>query len=149
MISHWQEADRIELHTCRPVVNGKRIETSPQIFHYLYFEESIAEPVGNIFYFEVNERNSSCEFGYKINPEFRNKGFGKKMLSLFVSHLFNTKNFNKLYCQTAAFNIPSLKMLEQIGFKRDGILREHHELNGKLWDDYIYSILRSDWFKKS
>ncbi|MEH2115208.1 MAG: GNAT family protein [Nostoc sp.] len=34
---------------------------------------------------------------------------------------------------------------EKLGFHRDGILREHHELDGKLWDDYIYSILRSEW----
>ena len=55
---------------------------------------------------------------------------------------------NKLYCQTGAFNLPSIKLLEKLNFHRDGILREHHELDGKLWDDYIYSVLRREWTEK-
>ena len=67
------------------------------------------------------------------------------MLITAIDYLFTTTELNKLYCQTAAFNIGSVKLLEKLSFHRDGILREHHELDGKLWDDYIYSILRSDW----
>jgi len=144
-LKEWSEADRLELHTCRPVINGRRIPRSNEVFHFLYFEESIFEPVGNIFYFDINERNLSCEFGYKINPKYRNQGFGKTMLAESIYHIFTNTNFNKLYCQTASFNLPSVKLLESIGFKRDGILREHHELEGILYDDYIYSMLRSDW----
>ena len=114
------------------------------MFYFLYYEEGISEPVGKIFYFDVNQRNRSCEFGYNIAPEFRNKGYGKKMLKEFINHMFTKENYNKLYCQTASFNIPSVKMLERLGFKRDGVLREHHELDGKLYDDYVYSLLSSE-----
>lgn len=67
------------------------------------------------------------------------------MLITAIDYLLTTTELNKLYCQTAAFNIASVKLLDKLGFHRDGILREHHELDGKLWDDYIYSILRSEW----
>ena len=67
------------------------------------------------------------------------------MLTEFISHMFTDKNFNKLHCQTASFNEPSVKMLERLGFSRDAVLREHHELDGKLFDDYIYSIIRLEW----
>jgi ribosomal-protein-alanine N-acetyltransferase len=54
-------------------------------------------------------------------------------------------DFNKLYCQTASFNIPSVKLLESIGLVRDAVLRAHHERDGTLHDSYIYSVLRSEW----
>ena len=34
-------------------------------------------------------------------------------------------------------------MLKSCGFKLDGCLREHHELDGILYDDNIQSILKS------
>jgi [ribosomal protein S5]-alanine N-acetyltransferase len=67
------------------------------------------------------------------------------MLTMIINHLFSSTNLNKLYCQTAAFNIASIKLLYKLKFHQDAVLREHHELDGKLWDDYIYSILRREW----
>ncbi len=144
-IKNWPEPYSIEKQTCRPIIDGKPVPMIFKVFNYLFFTDNIKEPVGSIFYFSVNERNRSCEVGYKINPGYRNKGYGKEMLKEFISLLFTDKNFNKIYCQTASFNISSLKMLEGLGFKKDGILREHHELEGILYDDFVYSILRSEW----
>lgn len=145
IIKDWYGRDSIEFQTCRPIVNNKPAVRINDVTNLLFYVEGMTEPAGNIFYFDVNERNRSCEFGYKVNPDFRNKGLGKLMLINFISHMFGNKNFNKLFCQTAEFNKPSVKMLERIGLKKDGTLREHHELNGKLYDDYVYSILRSEW----
>ena len=147
IIKHWYGADRIEMQSCRPVVNNILTKPVFEVKNFLFFIDELAEPAGNVFYFDVNERNRSCEFGYKINPLYRNKGLGKLMLTQFISHMFGNKNYNKLYCQTAEFNKPSVKMLERIGFRKDGTLREHHELDGKLYDDYIYSILHSEWMQ--
>ena len=66
-------------------------------------------------------------------------------MTAFFDLIFAMTEINKLYCQTGAFNEPSIRLLERLGLHRDAILREHHELDGKLWDDYIYSILRREW----
>ena len=145
LFKEWTAADRLEEVTCRPVINGKRVPRSEEVFHFLFYAENISEPAGYVSYFDINERNRSCEFGYCINPKFRNKGYGKTMLTEFITHMFTNTNLTKLYCQTASFNKPSVKMLESLGFKRDGILREHHELDGKFYDDYVYSVLRPEW----
>ncbi len=148
-VKNWPEPYRIEQQTCRPIIDGKPSPPIHNVLNFLFYVDNMTDPIGSIFYFNVNERNRSCELGYKINPDYRNKGYGKKMVQEFISHLFTTKDFNKLYCQTASFNKPSVKMLERLGFKRDGILREHHELDGKFYDDYVYSILLSEWYRQS
>ena len=143
--TEWSLYGRLEERTCRPIANGKRIPPSNSVITWSFFVDGVAGPVGRFGYFDVNPRNRSAEFGYTVNPKFRQQGIGTKMLLLAISELFSTAAFNKLYCQTAAFNIPSIKLLEKLGFHTDGVLREHHELDGKLWDDYIYSILRREW----
>jgi [ribosomal protein S5]-alanine N-acetyltransferase len=148
IFTSWRQGDRLEEQTCRPVHRGQRVPTSNEYVVLAFFIEEIDEPVGKFTYFDFNSRNQSAEFGYTVNPKFRNCGIGTSMLVAAINRLFSTTNLNKLYCQTAAFNIPSIKLIEKLHFHRDGVLREHHELDGKLWDDYIYSILRREWLKQ-
>lgn len=145
LFAHWNQFSRLEERTCRPIAHGKRIPPSNTVVTLAFFVDGIDEPVGRFVYFDINPRNRSAEFGYIVNPVLRDQGIGTKMLTLAISDLFSTTDLNKLYCQTAAFNIPSIKLLEKLGFHKDGVLREHHELDGKLWDDYVYSILRYEW----
>lgn len=143
---NWK-LERLEERTCRPVVNGKRIPSSNEITTLAFISDDSEEPAGIFFYFDHNKRNRSCEFGYIVRPDNRNQGIGTKMIKLCTDKIFRNEelNLNKLYCQTAAFNLQSNRILEKLGFHKDGILREHHELDGVLRDDYIYSILRSEW----
>lgn len=143
----WDQAGRIEERTCRPIQNGKRVSPSNQVVTLVFLTPEIDEPVGRVSYFDLNPRNQSAELGYLVNPKFRRRGIGTNMLRMAIAYLFSETDLNKLYCQTAAFNIASIKLLEKVSFHRDGILREHHELDGKLWDDLIYSILRREWSK--
>jgi RimJ/RimL family protein N-acetyltransferase len=141
----WRKQDRLEWMTCRPVVNGVRIPPAAINNIYAVFVDNVSEPVGKFSYFDLNPRNRSAEFGYVIHPDMRGRGLGKQMLQACISQIFQATDLNKLYCQTGAFNLPSIKLLEHLGFHRDGVLREHHELDGVLHDDCIYSLLRREW----
>ena len=145
LFKDWLGQERLELMTCRPVINGKRVPPSDEVITLAFFDGKDENPVGKFSYFDMNLRNKSAEFGYRINPAKRGQGLGTQMLQAGINYVFQTTELNKLYCQTAAFNQPSIKLLEKLGFHRDGILREHHELDGHLYDDYLCSLLRREW----
>ncbi len=150
LFRNWCHAGRVEEMTCRPIINGKKAPNNNEKNFLAYTLEEFDEPVGRFMYFDYNSGNRSCEFGYLINPKYRGQGLSSKMVKDCIDYLFRDEslNLNKLYCQTAEFNIPSVKMLESVGLKKDAILREHHELDGELHNDLIYSILRSEWKNK-
>jgi len=147
---NWGKNSRIEERTCRPIEDGKRLPSSTEVHSLTFIMEGFEEPVGKFTYFDHNPRNRSCEFGYTINPRYRGQGLGGQMIASCIDHVFKDTelDLNKLYCQTAEFNIPSVKILEKLGLNRDGVLREHHELDGKLWNDLVYSVLRAEWENK-
>jgi [ribosomal protein S5]-alanine N-acetyltransferase len=145
----WRQGSRLEERTCRPVIEGRKVSPCSEVITFTFLVDEIEEPVGRFDYFDINSRNRSAEFGYTVNPNYRQQGIGTKMLAIAIAYLFSNTNLNKLYCQTAAFNIASIKLLEKLGFSRDGTLREHHELDSQFWDDYIYSILRREWERVS
>lgn len=101
--------------------------------------------IGRVSLFDYNPRNKAVELGYFIFKEFRNKGYGTEILECIQEFCFDKIEINKLIAQTGSFNKESIKLLEKSGFYREGILREHHEINGFLEDDYIYSILKKEY----
>lgn len=48
---------------------------------------------------------------------------------------------------TDADNVPSQRVLEKSGFRREGVLRKRCFDRGEYRDEYIYSLLREEWEK--
>ncbi len=139
------EGDRLEDQTCRPVKDGKVIRGEDYRESWTYCHADAVEPAGWVIVFDFNPRNRSAEFGYGLAPEHRGQGIGHEMLTVFFTRTFTDTDLNKLYCSTAAFNTPSVRLLNGLGLSRDGVLREHHERDGELHDTLIYSLLRAEF----
>jgi len=84
------------------------------------------------------------EVGYYLCPEYRGNGIMNEAMTLALAWLFS-QGLNKIYAQTGSFNEASARLLERLGFHQDGRLRQHHELDGTLYDDLVYSILESEF----
>jgi ribosomal-protein-alanine N-acetyltransferase len=135
--------DRLEEQTYRPIEAGRPVLLDQKREHWTFVLD--AQPAGWVSLFALNSRNRSAEFGYGIVSSQRRKGIGKLMLSAAFDLFFGQMDLGKAYCQTASFNVASVRLLESLGLTRDAVLRAHHELDGELHDEYIYSILKSEW----
>ncbi len=101
--------------------------------------------VGKISFFDYNQRNRCGEIGYFLLPDYRGQGLAKKAMRLAHTAIFSHIGAHKITAQTAAFNVASIGLLLSLGYRQDGILREHHELLGTLYDDHLYSLLRREY----
>ena len=61
-----------------------------------------------------------------------------------VRYGFKDLDLHRLEATTATTNQSSIRLLERLGFKREGLLREVFWTQGKFVDDYIYSLLAKD-----
>ncbi|NMG09542.1 GNAT family protein [Brasilonema sp. UFV-L1] len=160
-LTHLQEEDLELLYlwfvqsqeaqmTCKPIQNLS-FEQSRQQFKdrkpCKFAVRRIADNqlVGRISCFNFNIRNRSVEIGYLTGLPYRRQGYTKQALQLLISYLFNTVKFNKVMAQTGAFNQASIALLTSLGFQQDGCLRQHHELDGKLYDDFLFSLLAEEF----
>lgn len=150
--------DNLKSMTCRPVKERNQSEyiemcqrqkRNKDLFVAGVFHKETDELVGKVSIFDYNTRNKSVEVGYYIIDKYRKLGYAYETLRIICDLLFLKLSLNKVYAQTGDFNKGSKALLERVGFKVDGILREHHELDGVFYDDYIYSFLRSEWSSKN
>jgi len=98
-------------------------------------------PVGQAEFSNLNDLNRSAEISLHIDPDERKSGVGEETINILCRFLFRYRGLNKVYCQIGSFNDAAIKLLESCGFKRDGVLRNHHFYNGEFHDEYIYSLL--------
>jgi RimJ/RimL family protein N-acetyltransferase len=109
----------------------------------------IAGAVGGIASWRVCHRGvpkGVCyEIGVALLPEHRGKGHGAHAHRVLVEHLFAYTTAYRLEATTDVKNVAEQRVLERVGFAREGVLRGTEFLNGAWRDTAIYGLLRGDW----
>jgi RimJ/RimL family protein N-acetyltransferase len=105
--------------------------------------------IGFIAYYRVrSDYLNLFEIGYRIMPNERRKGYTTEAARLLVDHLFETKkDIERIESVTDVENVPSQRVLEKNGFKREGELRKRFYNKGQYRNEYMYSLLREEWRK--
>jgi len=90
------------------------------------------------------------EIGFIFNPAFQNQGFASEAVRAIITYAFTKLGAHRIVGHCTPENIPSWKVLEKCGMKREGLLRKNvffrKDRNGKpRWlDSYEYAMLAED-----
>jgi RimJ/RimL family protein N-acetyltransferase len=113
------------------------------------FLNSSGEHIGNITLHQIDWVNGLGEVGIIIGSrKARGKGYAEAAIRLIAGHAFNRVNLRKLYAGMIEGNDASKKAFEKVGFKVEGTLRQHFQLNGVCLDCYRLGLLKSDFIEK-
>ena len=78
----------------------------------------------------------------------RGKGYGREAVGLLVDYLFHALTLARVGATCDTANEPSYRLLERLGFRREGMLRAalfHHN----TWHDVaVYGVTRSEWSER-
>lgn len=94
----------------------------------------------------------------KWNPEYRSaalvyclddaawgQGFATEAVRGLLQWAFDTLDLNRVQAETDTRNAASGRVLEKLGFVREGKLREDCIVDGEVSDSWMYGLLRRDW----
>lgn len=79
---------------------------------------------------------------YFLGKEYRNKGIMTEAIRLLTKYAFKKYKLKRITASTRSFNKASRRMLENAGFKLEGILRKNKWKNGRYLDDCVYARVR-------
>jgi RimJ/RimL family protein N-acetyltransferase len=85
------------------------------------------------------------EIGYAMIPAERGNGYCTEAVKIMVDYLFMSKDMVRIQAATSLENKASQKVLEKVGFQREGTERKGIFVWGNWTDLYIYGILREEW----
>ena len=103
------------------------------------------EPVGWINLKHIDKDSGKAELGVRILPEHQENGYGTEASELLIEHGFDQLRLHRIYGRTFDFNQGSKKLMEKLGFEREGVHREEEFKDGEYRDVAYYSILKEEW----
>ena len=100
------------------------------------------EPIGGIGAITgegIFER--TAQFGYWIGEEHWHKGLATAAAGAMVAHLRSASAFVRLEAPVFEWNPRSMRVLEKVGFVREGVLRRSVFKDGELIDSVMYALV--------
>jgi [ribosomal protein S5]-alanine N-acetyltransferase len=111
--------------------------------------------IGHLYFHPVEPlKRMTWELGYIFNPAYHRKGYGSEAAAALVRHSFERPTVHRVMARCDPRNTASWKLLEKIGFRREGFFHNsgsvHADGNGTpIWTDvYEYSMLK-EWIGNS
>lgn len=101
--------------------------------------------IGEAGYKTIKWYNRKAELSIILIKEHQEKGYGKEVMTALLKYGFEKMNLHRIEAEVIAFNEASIKMIEDLGFIKEGTLREGKFSNGKYWDIYRYGLLRDEY----
>lgn len=82
--------------------------------------------------------------GYWLGEEFTGLGFMGEALSKVVTYAFTSLDISRIEAATLKNNKPSRKLLENSGFRYEGVAQSYLQIDGRWQPHVLYANLRRD-----
>jgi RimJ/RimL family protein N-acetyltransferase len=93
----------------------------------------------------VDVGNRRAELGYALGRAHWGLGLMTEALTVLLDYAFDTLALHRLEADVDPRNAASVRMLERLGFQREGYLRERWHVAGEVQDSALYGLLDRDW----
>ncbi len=92
-----------------------------------------------------NPDHRSASMGYCYDSAAWRQGYATEAARGLLQWAFNTLDLNRVQAETDTRNVASARVLEKLGFVREGELREDCVVDGVVSDSWVYGLLRREW----
>ena len=89
---------------------------------------------------------ATAQFGYWLGEAHWGKGFATAAARALVAHIEGRRLFARLEAPVFEWNPPSMRVLEKVGFTREGVLRRSVTKDGQLIDSVMYAYVTAASF---
>ena len=87
----------------------------------------------------------SASLGYCFDDAEWGHGYATEAARAVLGWAFGTLDLNRVQAETDTRNVASARVLEKLGFVREGTLREDCVVNGEVSDSWVYGLIRREW----
>lgn len=101
--------------------------------------------VGSCGFHNSVSQHFRTEIGFELNKEQWGKGVAVEAVEAIINYGFEHMNFQRIEALIEPPNLSSQKLVEKLGFIREGLLRNYEFTRDKFDDLYMYSLLRQDY----
>lgn len=109
--------------------------------------ESTGIMIGDVAYHVTRTNPRLAYIGYTLMPQAWGHGFANEAVRRLLDYLFRVVNLHRVVAECDVENLASVRLLERLGFRREGHYLENFWLGqDSTWgSEYLYAILQREW----
>lgn len=83
--------------------------------------------------------------GYDLARDSWGTGLMPEAARRIIRFGFEEMDLNRIHADSSAENTAGIRVLEKLGFEREGVLHEHYYEHGQFHDEVLYALLRRSY----
>ena len=123
----------------------KKLEGAGTASQLVVIEKASRLAVGTCLLFRYDEGSARAELGYVLGRRHWGRGTMREALAALVTQLFGSGSLRRLEAEVDPRNVASCRLLERLGFRNEGLLRQRWTAKGASYDTRFYGLLGDDW----
>jgi [ribosomal protein S5]-alanine N-acetyltransferase len=121
------------------------IDCTPSYYRFWAVADKTTDRcLGLVNYHDGHIRNKRVAIGYIVDPAYCRHGIATEAVSAMIGFCFQDLGLHRLQAFIHPDNAPSLKLIEKLGFRCEGLLRENLRVSEEWRDDLLYARLSTD-----
>lgn len=119
-------------------------------YHFAIELRSEARVIGGVGLDQIDHHHGTAGGGIWLNAKYHGRGCGSEAFAARIAFAFERLNLRRLESGYLRGNTASRKMLERLGFKKEGLKQQRFlsMADGKLKDEYTMALLKENWLKE-
>ena len=118
---------------------------TPAVYAWALAERECDRLIGTTTLFSLSGPHKRAEIGYSLLPARQGQGLATEALRTVLEHAFGPLGLERIEADVDPRNEPSWRLLEKLGFRREGLLRNRWRVDGEVCDSFLYGLLREDY----
>ena len=131
------------------IANSKQDIYEDRQLRLMIVRKSTGESAGTVDLFDFDLHNSRVSLGLFVDPSFQGNGYAKQALHLIEMYVFDFLKINQLYVHIACTNVVTLRLFEQGGYEKNGILKQWIRLFDNFVDVVVFQQFRRNYLTKT
>jgi RimJ/RimL family protein N-acetyltransferase len=101
--------------------------------------------IGSCTLANINREHRRAELGFALARAFWRRGLIRQVLPSVIQFAFERLDLRRIEAETDPRNAAAMRVLESLGFHREGFLRERYFQFDEIQDAIVFGLLRRDW----
>ncbi|MGM9957518.1 MAG: GNAT family N-acetyltransferase [Peribacillus sp.] len=124
------------------IITGEQKSKEDSSYHFGIFLNTTHELIGTISLFHIIRGPlQSATMGYDLDQKNNGNGYTTEAAKMVVDYAFETLGLHRIEAGVMPHNIGSIRVLEKVGFHREGIAKQSVKIQGRWEDHQILAII--------
>jgi len=133
----WTQIAQAEAYVARATAAAQ----SGELFPWAIADAASDRLIGALTLHSLHAEQRRAEVGYSLSPDFQGRGIAAEALHCGLAHAFDVLGLRRIEADVDPRNVASCRLLERLGFVREGLLRQRWLVNGEVCDSAFYGLL--------